>query len=294
MDELTPRGELRATNPSATNRANVTIPICGALGTDTIGALVKLLADLTAELYGSVAAARTFESKDGKVNYRIETIIASSAIAATEAEAVVILCSVKRYRVAEIHIRALAEIARRVNVIYREPGFAKAIFDSLQQSRRALVEKVPTGHPAREFVLRFLPRVVVPTMRSLERKSEALFKKHLEGGTVSAYELEAWSKWQHGEIVALADAADAVRESRELLQEALHCSSRDDFVPLLHRACGFVLHLLYVLSWLGVQDRNLEEFLKRFASFSGEIAAKTEALRKMLAGHESEQSQGER
>lgn len=289
MDELAPRGELRATNPEAPTQINVAIPQCGPLGTDSVGQLVQLLRDFTAALYGAVAAARTIKTKDGKVNHSLETIISSGAIAATQAEAMVILCSAKCHRVAEIHLRALGEIARRVIVIYREPAFAKAVYESLQQSRRALVEKVPEGHPIRDFVLKFFPQTQAATMRGLERKSDELFKKHEEGGTLLLYESEAWSKWQHGDIVALADAADAVRESGTRLQEALHCS-KNDHVELLHRACGFAITLLYVFSWLGVEGVDLDGYLKRFASFSAEIKAKTDALKKIVADHQGKET----
>lgn len=280
-----PRGELRATNPEAPTHINVAIPQCGPVGADSVGQLVKLLTELTAALYGAVAVARTFKTNDGNVNYGLETIISSSAIAATQAEAMVILCSAKCYRVAEIHLRALGEIARRVIVIYREPAFAKALYDSLQQSRRALVEKVPAGHPIRDFVLKFFPQTHATTMRGLERKSDELFKKHEEGGTLLLYESEAWSKWQHGDVVALADAADVVRVSDTQLQEALHCS-KNDHVALLHRGCGFVMTLLYVLSWLGVEGVDLDGYLRRFASFSDEIKAKTDAIKRIVANHQ--------
>lgn len=263
-----PRGELLATNPNATNRVAVNIPACGPIRDDTIGQVLKLLADLTAELYGSVAAARTAQRKGADVDYRLETILSSCGIAATEAEAVFALGSGRLFRTAQIHIRALGEIARRCIVLFSEPGFAKALFDSLQHSRKSLVEKVPAGHPVREFTLRFLPKQKAPTMRTLESDAKALFKKHDAAETVSAYELEAWSKWQHGDIVALADAADEIRESGENLQAALNGSNNRDPLALIHRACRFVIHLLFVLSWFGVKDQKLDDYVQRFASFT--------------------------
>lgn len=283
MTERTPRGELLATNPNATNKAVVNMPACSPVGDDAIGKVLKLLADLTAELYGSVAAARTAERKGDDVDYRLETILSSCGIAATEAEAIFVLGSGRRFRTAQIHIRALGEIARRCIVLFNEPEFAKALFASLQHSRKSMVEKVPAGHPVREFTLRFLPKQKAPTMRTLESDAKALFKKHDEPQTVSAYELEAWSKWQHGDIVALADAAEMIRDSGEDLQDALNGSHNGDVVALIHRACGFVLTLLYVLSWFGVQDQKLDEYVQRFASFTPAIAEQITALRNALA-----------
>jgi len=279
--EVKRRGELKSTGytGSTLTRDRMAIGPCEHVDK----ALVAVFVEAIQLLYAAVSAARTLPPTDDPERNAIRQIlVASAAIAATEAEALVTLCSFDLCAPARIHARALGDIARRGLLLPSHPDIALKMFESLEASRKELVRKIPKDHPARKAMEPLFDGAGSETMQKIEQGA-------YDGDDQSAgifmgpYESNALSKWNHADIVALADAGDRLLGAGERVRSTLAVDSDADLV--LHRGLGKVLALLHVMVELfGVQIRErLDELIARHATFVDRFKAETEALKLRMA-----------
>ena len=245
--------------------------------------LIQLFAEATQMLYAAVSAARTLPNDpDEKRNALQQILVASGAIAATEAEAMISLCSVDLCAPARIHARALGEIARRFLLLPKHPDIALQMYNSLEASRKELVAAVPKDHPVRKALDPHFADADSLTMEKIERG--AYDGDDQSGGVIrSRLEAKALSKWNHADIVALADAGDRLRAAGERVRTTLVVDSDADL--LLHRALGNVLAILHAMRVLFAVDirEALDRLIERHAAFVERFRAETEAYKERVA-----------
>ena len=218
-------------------------------------------------LYAAVSAARTLPpANDSERNAVQQILVASAAIAATEAEALISLSSVDLCAPARIHARSLGDIERRFSLLPKHRDIALKMFESLEASRKELVKKIPEGHPARAAMEPLFADASSKTMQKIEQNAYD-DDDQSAGVFMGAYESKALSKWNHADIVALADAGDRLLAASERVRTWLAVDRDADLV--LHRGLGKVLSILFVMTELfGVQIRpRVDALVERHASF---------------------------
>jgi hypothetical protein len=254
--------------------------------------LIHVFQEAVALLWAAVSAARTLPNpEDPKQNALQQILVASCAIAASEAEALITLCSVDLCAPARIHARALGGIAQRLLLLPKHPDVALEMYSSLEASRKELVKKVPANHPARKLLEAFFAETGSATMEKIERS--AYDKDELDDSVFfSSYESKALSKWNHADIVALADTGDRLLAAGTRVRTAVVVDPEADL--MIHRAQGNVLAILYAMETffrVEIHDR-LDELMRRHAQFVDRFRAANEAMRERLAEVEALKTTG--
>ncbi len=175
-------------------------------------------------------------------------IVATAAIAAIEMETLRAVCALGLHPPAQIHARALGLLARNAVVFHEDSALALECYESLEPSRLELsriAQKVLNNSELDTLLEKRYDDVAGASMRKLEQSHAALFQRH-EHYLMSAYEQNLWSKWAHGDIVALADVADDLRRADDDLRFSLTVKV-NMALGLLFRAGLFASVLLAVL-----------------------------------------------
>ncbi len=245
--------------------------------------LISVFTDAVQLLYAAVSAARTLsKADDPKWNAIRQLLVASAAVAATEAEAQISLCSFDLCAPARIHARALGDIARRFLLLPKHPDIALKIFESLEASRKELLSKIPQDHPARKAMEPLFADADSDTMQKIESRAYD-GDDQSAGILMGPYESKMLSKWNHADIVALADAGDRLLAAGEGVRTALAVDSDADLV--LHRGLGKVLAILFVMVELfgvGIREK-LDELIQRHAVFVERFRSESAVLKKRIA-----------
>jgi hypothetical protein len=156
------------------------------------------------------------------------------------------------------------------------------MYNSLEASRKELVAAVPKDHPVRKALDPHFADADSLTMEKIERG--AYDGDDQSGGVIrSRLEAKALSKWNHADIVALADAGDRLRAAGERVRTTLVVDSDADL--LLHRALGNVLAILHAMRVLFAVDirEALDRLIERHAAFVERFRAETEAYKERVA-----------
>lgn len=164
----------------------------------------ELLASVFVALYSAVGSAQEMPRQvDPARNAVHQMVIASAALAASEAESYLVLASLGLESAAFVHLRSLAETVRRLVICRRDPNLALRLYQTAEAEWLRLVStmKIP-GVPA--------PVKGQQTMRDLERtvdftraKDEVQAAFHV----LDDIEWTMWSKRTHGDIYALVDVS---------------------------------------------------------------------------------------
>jgi hypothetical protein len=284
--EFKRRGELQSTGyqGSTFTKDRMAIGPCDHVDP----ALVAVFTDAVQLLYAAVSAARTLpKASDPKRNAMRQILVASAAVAATEAEALVTLCSFDLCAPARIHARALGDIARRFLLLPNHPDVALKMFESLEASRKELLRKIPEDHPARKAMEPLFADADSDTMQKIEHRAYEGDDQNA-GILMGPYESKMLSKWNHADIVALADAGDRLLAAGERVRTTLVLDSDADLV--LHRGLGKVLAILFVMVELFAVNirEQVDELVQRHAVFVERFRSEGEALKKRMAAATSQ------
>jgi hypothetical protein len=265
------RGPLRATGHSGKTdiTGRMAIGPCEHVDAE----VVHLLADLAMSLYGIVGAARTLTSPtEPELDALQQLLVASMAIAATEAEAAMTLCSIDLVAPAAIHVRALGDITRRCILLPGHADIALAMYGALAASRADLAKKIPDDHPVRKAFVQIIDSSKgQPTMQAVEQNA---YTKDDQSNAVfiTALESKQYSKWNHADIVALADAGDRLLAAGDDIRTGI--AAAPDATIILVRACLFALTLLHVSREIfGASGFPFDELIARFAAIASRVRA---------------------
>jgi len=243
--------------------------------------IVKLLADATAVLYGAIEAARHLpDPKDeAKTKWR-KILIATAALGASEAESAMALASVDLLSTTRIHVRALGDDARRANVLFRNVDIAVSLYDSLDATRKHLGSKITAGHEVRLMVDEFFKDIDGQRMEKIEQSLAAKFAADDEAAHImTPYERALWSKWAHGDVIAMAEVVSRLNVTAADLRTAINVDDDGDLA--LHRAVGFALTILIALIGMGIDAQSDVVALgKRLADYREKVRPRFEAGRR--------------
>jgi hypothetical protein len=240
--------------------------------------LVQLVGQMAQSLYACAGALRTLISPADEERHALREILtASVAIAATEAEALVSLCSIDLCAPARIHARSLGDLARRFLLLPGHRDIAKQMYDAGDASRREMFRNAPADHPARVAIEATFQGDPV-TMEILERRayeaddqSSAVF--------MDRFEARYLSKWNHADIIALCEAGNRLLAAGDDVQRALGVDSSADF--MLYRAGFYAYAILFTVKELyraKIQE-DLDDFLARLSSYKPRFDADAAAAR---------------
>jgi hypothetical protein len=233
-----------------------------------------LLASALVMLYSLVGSAQELEVAEDEQRHAVHQImLASAALAASEADAFLTLASVGLEAPALVHLRGLGETVRRLALAQERPDLALKLY----QSAAPFWKKYAA---AAGIVI--LDDVAGPEMRKLEQttefqeaRAEIASKWHI----LNEAEWSSWSKPSHGDICAMLVVADALRNRGEDIRAAVnYVRPRGRAVDIfLTRAVGFCL--------LGIA-KLIEEFSGDDARAAAEKLA--ESYEALLERDESE------
>jgi hypothetical protein len=187
-------------------------------------AWVDLSQQIAGALYTAVERGRRLtppSTRDAEAQHHM--IIATAAIAGAEMEALSALCALGLHTPAQIHARAIGLLARNAIVFHEDAVLARECCDSLETSRRELSQIAQTLLDNADLDALLEKRyadAAGKSMQKLEQTHATLFHRQ-EHYLMSAYEQRLWSKWAHGDIIALADAAESVRLANQDIRAAI-------------------------------------------------------------------------
>ncbi len=244
--------------------------------------IVEIARDATQLLYGCVGALRTTDPHPNPKRHALQQIlVASTAIAASEAEAVVTMFSTDLCAPGRIHARALGDLARRFRLLPLHLDAALEMYEALEVSRKQMVRKVDAEHPVRKIIDPMFENVDGKTMEAIERKAYE-GDDQSESWFMDAYESTMLSKWNHADIVALAEAGDRLLAAGEDLRTAI--VTTNDANVILHRAVGKMLVILDVLRQIFKFDigADLDALIQRHAETATPFAKQAKEVRTAL------------
>jgi hypothetical protein len=260
-----PRGPLKATGYKGPPdvKGKMALGLCETVDAELVG----VFAELTQVMYAVASAARTIKDAPDPQRHALEQIlVASLAIAATEAETAVTLYSFDLAAPAAVHVRSLGDIARRFQLLPAHRDVALQMYGALTSSRAELAKKIPSTHPVREAFTDILETAQGQrTMEAIEHDAYAsVDTSHV---FISPLERRLYSKWNHADIIALADAGQRLLAADEDLRTALN--GTPDTSTTMLRACEFVFAILYTAqALLGVKGPPLDALLQRYAAIA--------------------------
>ena len=200
----------------------------------------SLLADALSCLYSAVGSAQQApKSNDDQRNAVHQLLVANAALAASEADAFLTLISSSLEKPAEVHLRALGEMVRRMVLCREKPELALVLYGSAEPSWRKLAEKM--GAMAISA-----PENKEKDMRQIEMSgdfkaaiADVIAKYHL----LNDLEWTMWSKRSHGDIYALVEVSQALTVRDADIRLAVNKTRRPEIEvnAMLNRAIGFTL-----------------------------------------------------
>lgn len=169
----------------------------------------ELLADGLIALYSAIGSAQRAPIQDDPTTNAVHQLLVSNcALAASEGEAFLRLVSVGLEAPARVHLRAVAEMTRRVVLCREYRHLALELYNSAEPSWRKLGAKVLDPEDAPEFAKG------ERDMRDLENtepfkkaKTDIIERFHLLNDT----EWAMLSKRSHGDIYALIEVSQALQ-----------------------------------------------------------------------------------
>lgn len=213
---------------------------------------IDLLRDIAGEFYASVQRAREVEPPEPIAPHHL--IIATTAIAATELETLQALGVLGLHRSAAIHGRSVGLLARNAVVFHEDAELAQSCYDGLDASRNELAAlglAIINDALLDVAMEKRFEAASGTSMRKLEQTHRDRFRVDT-GGLITAFDQNAWSKWNHGDVIALADAADRIRAGGNV-RDSINLSNNLMLQLLLSAATSAVL------IGLVLQHRNLIE-----------------------------------
>ena len=206
--------------------------------------------EMAGALYSAVDRGRRLEPPPNREDAaQHHLIVATAAIAGAEMETLRSLCALGLHPPAQIHARAIGLLARNAVVFHEDASLALECYNSLEPSRLELskiAQSIVRNSDLDALLEERYQDAAGTSMRRLEQSHSALFQRE-EHYLMSPYEQNLWSKWAHGDIIALADAADSVRCAADDLRASL-VVKQDLALSLLFRTGLFVSVLLAVLA----------------------------------------------
>jgi hypothetical protein len=178
----------------------------------------KLLADVLVMLYCAVGSAQPIARPiDAERDAVHQMVVASAALAASEADAYLTLVSAGLESPASVHLRSLAETVRRLVICRKHPDLALELYRTAEPTWLKLVEPLHMPNVP-------LPRkgdkdmqAVEGTGPFVEAKREVQDECHILDDT----EWKNWSKRSHGDISALVDVSQKLSTRDEDVRTAI-------------------------------------------------------------------------
>jgi hypothetical protein len=178
----------------------------------------KLLADVLVMLYCVVGSAQPIgRPEDAERDAVHQIVVASAALAASEADAYLTLVSAGLESPASVHLRSLAETVRRLVICRKHPDLALQLYRTAEPTWLKLVEPLHVPNIP-------MPRKGDKDMREVEdtepfrqAKREVQDEYHI----LDDAEWKYWSKRSHGDISALVDVSQKLSARDEDVRTAI-------------------------------------------------------------------------
>ena len=279
------RGPLKATGYEGDTLVNVQIPV-GPFRPVDLEAM-SLMREAIAILYAAVGAGRTLKRSGDKEGIAFRDILVSSAaIGATEADAFFLLASFGMLMSSHVHARSLGQIATRCRVLWKRKDVALQMAESLEASRKEVVNKVPDSHPVRRLMARLYEAVTGKTMETIERAAYTKAERS-QNFAQDTLEVKVMSKWNHADITALADAGDRLLGAGANVQVALNYDPT--FERTFHRVFSHIVSIIIALTpYVPELKVKLIDFGERWERFTTKLQEGLARDRELLARlHES-------
>lgn len=217
--------------------------------------LARLFGDCVNALISAIRYARAQSTASMPEESALQQLtIATGAIAASEAEALLTLVTAGVSSSARIHLRALGECDLRLRAYAADRGFALRVYRSLIASQKEAVR-----HLDDEVVHEQIDELFkAATETSSDRKLTGALLNNAEqaAAILQKHEWHAWSKWSHAEIIALGEVANRINQRPTWpIQRAITDDSK--WLFCVSRGMLFLLAILVAFQIIGIDVRSI-------------------------------------
>jgi hypothetical protein len=193
------------------------------------------------------------EAMDNAVH---QLVVANSALVASESEAFLTLISAGLGASAEIHLRAIGEMTRRVVLCREHRELALELYNSAEPSWRKLASRLPIAD-APEFLKGEQDmRALEQTQRFKSAQKDVIDRFHV----LNEIEWAMLSKRTHGDIFALVQVSQNLRDRRDGdIRVAINQTLPPELSTnvMINRATGFVLACFAnIVAEFGIQTKR--------------------------------------
>ena len=223
------------------------------------------LADVQTALYSAVGSAqRAPIMEDKTANAVHQLVIANAALVASESEAFLTLISIGLEAPAQVHLRAIGEMTRRVVLCREHRDLALELYDSAEPSWRKMVAKLPVDD-APEFAKGEKDmRALEQLSRFKDAQADVIKRFHV----LNELEWAMFSKRSHGDIYALVQVSQSLRNRGAEVRPAINMTQPAIIGAnvMLSRAYGWVLLCFgNITAEFGIQTNGkAEKLLEKF------------------------------
>ena len=168
----------------------------------------KFLAEVHTVLYSAVGSAQRAPIIADKTIHAVhQLVVANAAIVASESEAFLTLLSIGLEAPAQIHLRAVGELTRRVVLCREHRNLALELYDSAEPSWRKMASKLPVNDVPEFTKGEKDMRALEQSPRFKKARADVIKRLH----ALNDLEWEMLSKRSHGDISALVQVSQNLR-----------------------------------------------------------------------------------
>lgn len=229
---------------------------------------VAILSYAIRALVATIAAGRSKASSADPKECAIEQLtLATAALAAVEAQALLAIVTLGLPAAARVHLRSLGDCALRSRIFREDPSLAQNVYQSLVATQRDLAKHLTDQSDPTIARLDEQMAMAVQDKTDLKLTNKILEETKKTGKVMTKLEFAAWSKWSHADIVALAEVATRISAGAA---ERLIPAAADDGggVHYILRATHFIMAILLSLRPIVDTDEAFDNLLAAMAPFA--------------------------
>lgn len=227
----------------------------------------ELLAGVFVALYSAVGSAQAMPRQDEPERNAVhQIVVASAALAASEAESYLTLVSARLESSAFVHLRSLAETVRRLVICRRDPALALRLYGTAEAEWLRLVApmKIPKVPPPIKSQENMRKVEGTPEFRNAKADVQAAYH------VLDDLEWTMWSKRTHGDIYALVDVSQRLTARGDDVRAAINAEKPDGRSANAHimRAIGLCLLAFgSIVQEFGIQAGSVyADFVARYGA----------------------------
>lgn len=230
--------------------------------------IVELFGDVTRGLVGAFQTARTLKVPDDEKRNAVHQLtVATAALAIAEARTLLMLVTAGFTASSRVHLRALGEYSLRVQFFKADPNTALRVYRSFVAAQVEMLKHLDADDDLTRKVHEFFAAASEKTPD--QRLTGGLVKRDPGTVPIRKHEWGFWSKWSHGDILALGEVSNRILRGQGDLLERISDAGEPNF--FLVRGTVFLLMILIYVGSIGIDVKeSFEQFNSRLTELARE------------------------